>query len=701
MNETKGKRAPRLDYALALTMVLSAVLHGYGIWTDRYANTYYTTAVGSMLQSWHNFFFVALDSAGSVTVDKPPLTFWIQALSAKIFGLRGWSVILPQALCGVLSVWLLYKLVKPMFGTTAARVSALAMATMPVAVAVGRTNNIDGMLVFALLSGTWLLFKGIRSGKAGWIVGAFAVVGLAFNMKMLQAYMILPAFYLLFLISYKATWRKKSTVAAVATATLLVASLSWALIVDAVPKSERPYIGSSTGNSVLELAFGYNGVSRLTGDRNPGGSGGGVGFGGGRGIGPGGFERAGQGERAGQADGTDPSDQVGARNEPSFQGGVNGLPGAAAMGGFGANGDFGGGSGGMFGTGEEGPLRLFQSELSGQASWLVPFAALGAIALLWGLSFRQLTAKQEETIFWLAWLVPVMGFFSVAGFFHPYYLIMMGPPIAALVGGGWSELRRLFRESAGWRSALLPVAIAATTSFAWIVIQPNDDRIGHGWSIVVLFGGLLVGLILAISQWSKQAWARRAAWFGLVLMLAGPLYWSLTPIVYGQNSMLPQAGFSSEGRGQGAIGGGSGQPGGGQGGANVSLLSYLRTHNTGETYLFAAQNYGTAAPYIIDEREKVVTLNGFSGGDRPYSAETLRALVASGKVKYFLIGEGMGGPGGGQRGSSELTAWIQENGTEIPSSEWGESASANGNAGGRGGFGFGNAMKLYEVSAGR
>lgn len=269
------------DAVLLGILLLAAVLYGYGIWNDQYVNTYYTTAVGSMLQSFHNFFFASLDSAGSVTVDKPPVTFWLQTLSALIFGLHGWSVILPQALGGVGSVLIVYLLVKPTFGKAAARLASLAMAATPVAAAVSRTNNIDALLVFTLLLAAWFLFRGIRTGRMGSLLAAFGLIGVAFNEKMLQAYMVVPAFYLFYILAARVNWKKKTGTLAACTAVLLAVSLSWAVIVDSIPADKRPYIGSSGTNSVLNLAFGYNGVSRLTGDRSTGGTGSGGGFGGG------------------------------------------------------------------------------------------------------------------------------------------------------------------------------------------------------------------------------------------------------------------------------------------------------------------------------------------------------------------------------------------------------------------------------------
>lgn len=201
-------KRPGTDVVLVMIMLLAAVLYGYGIWNDQYANTYYTTAVGSMLQSFHNFFFASLDSAGSVTVDKPPVTFWLQTLSALVFGLHGWSVILPQVLGGVGSVLLVYLLVKPTFGRAAARLAALVMAATPVAAAVSRTNNIDALLVFTLLLAAWFLFRGTRTHRPGSLLAAFGLIGVAFNEKMLQAYMVLPAFYLFYLLAAQVNWKK-------------------------------------------------------------------------------------------------------------------------------------------------------------------------------------------------------------------------------------------------------------------------------------------------------------------------------------------------------------------------------------------------------------------------------------------------------------------------------------------------------------
>lgn len=720
MNE---KVKSRIDVPLIMVMVLSAFLNGFNIWKDEFANAYYTSAVASMLQSFHNFFFASFDPGGYVTVDKPPVTFWIQTLSASLFGLHGWSVILPQALAGVGSVLIVYLLVKPTFGITAARLSALALATTPVLAAVSRTNNIDSLLVFALLLGAWFLFKGIKSNRIWAICAGFAMVGVAFNMKMLQAYMILPAFYLFYWIACKFQWKKKLSVLAGATAALVVVSLSWAVIVDAIPEDQRPYIGSSQTNSVLELAFGYNGLARLTGDR--GGSQGTQNTTSGMNSNMKGFSNGATSMVAGETESPPTLDGNGATSmddeskipdnngltrdgdADSVSTGSDNEGGPGNMGGNRPSGNGGTGGGGMFNTGTKGPLRLFQSELSGQASWLIPFAFFACVGLLSNLRRRNITQKHKEVMFWIAWLVPGMAFFSVAGFFHQYYLIMIAPPIAALVGAGWTDLWNKYRNQSEWSSWLLPLGVLTTTVFECFILQPYDEVIGSGWSIGITVAGIGITILLVVFKWrnKEHKFSYTTAVVGVLVLFIGPLYWAATPITYGQSSQLPAAG-PGETNSRGSFGGGIGMPGqamnGGtedkaptvQGtqnqGVDDKTYSYLMDNYTGERFIFATTEYSTAASYIIQTGQAVMAMGGYSGSDPILTVEKLEAMVADGEIKYFLLSSGgMGGRGG----SSELTAWIIEHGEVIPSDEW-QTSTEIGNEG----FSRNGSKTLYRVT---
>lgn len=718
-------KSKRIDPFLIGITLLAVFLNMYGIWKDQYANAYYTAAVTSMLQSFHNFFFASFDPGGFVTVDKPPVAFWIQTLFASVFGVHGWSVILPQALAGVGSVLLIYVLVKPSFGKTAARLAALVAACTPIAAAVSRTNNVDSLLVFTLLAATWMLFRAVKTKKWVWSIAAFSMIGVGFNIKMLQAYMVLPAFYLFYLLAFKVNWKKKLGVLAASTAALLIISLSWPLIVDSIPAADRPYIGSSQTNSVLELAFGYNGIARLTGQGGPGGGNRAGGSGeiptGQRQDGGSQTEQSGIGQIAASA-----SDNVQMRN--------------------GGDGGGGAGGGGAFNTGTAGPLRLFQSQLSGQISWLLPFALLGAVGLLLGIRRKQpLTEKQKESLFWLAWLLPIMAFFSVAGFFHQYYLIMLAPPIAVLTGAGWVELYNFYRTPEGWKRWMLPVGFLGTTAFELYILLPYKTQIGLGLPITVGIMGLVASLTLCILLVIRPAniesasstevspvdnvyetltfrtkIQRTSAVACMLVLLAAPLYWSATPIIYGGNSMLPAAGPTSSGNGMGMPGGGQMQgqtqdrthqigemiqdttqertqdrtqtqaAGQSKDSVNTELLAYLTANNTGEKYLFATTNAGTAEAYIIKTGKAVMAMGGFSGSDPILTVDKLKQMVANKEIKYFLASSG--GQGGG---SSDIQAWIIKNGKVVPQTDW-QTSTENGTS--QGDKGMNGSQTLYEIN---
>lgn len=246
-------------------MLLSLGLYLYNIESLGDANAYYMAAVKSMLMSWKNFFFVAAEPGGSVTVDKPPLGLWIEAVFAYFLGVSGFSVSLPNILAGILGIPLLYVMVKKYMGALAGIVAALVMAFTPVFVATNRNNTMDGMLVFFLLLAAWTFIRATETGKLRWVLAGAFIVGLGFNIKMLQAFLPLPAFYALYFFGSKEGWLRKFVNLGIGTVLLLVVSLSWAVIVDLTPTDQRPYIGSSGDNTVMGLITGHNGTSRLFG----------------------------------------------------------------------------------------------------------------------------------------------------------------------------------------------------------------------------------------------------------------------------------------------------------------------------------------------------------------------------------------------------------------------------------------------------
>ncbi|MDD3364533.1 MAG: mannosyltransferase, partial [Syntrophomonas sp.] len=344
---------------------------------------------------------------------------------------------------------------------------------------------------------------------------------------------------------------------------------------------------------------------------------------------------------------------------------------------------------GMFGTGAAGPLRLFQSELSGQISWLLPFVLFACIGLLAGIRRRKpLNAKQNESLFWLVWLFPAMVFFSIAGFFHQYYLIMLAPPIAALAGAGWVELRDQYRKQECWKKWLLPIALIAATAFELYILYPFQKQIGMGWLISIGVAGIGLALVLFLAM-KKEKLSSMAAITGMLVLLAAPLYWATTPLINGDNNVMPQIGPTQQGSGQRP-----GMGGGINSAVDAKLLEYLSKNNTSEKYFLITTDANTAESYIISTGKAVVAMGGFSGSDPALTVEKLEQMVKNKEVKYFLIpsGSGVGGGGGPGGGSTEVLEWIRAHSTEVPKEQW-QSNSAQGDSMGRD-----EAKTLYQIN---
>src|SRR5437660_282405 len=251
--------------ALAGIMFISIFMNFFQLGQNGFGNLYYAAGVRSMLDNWHTFFFVSYDPGGFVTISSPPLGFWLQVVSAKLLVFTPFSVFLPQAIAGVLSVLLLYYLVRRHFGVVAGLLAALALALSPISVVTNRNITIDSTLALILLVGAWAVLRAAETGRLRWLLLTAVIVGIGFNIKMLEAYLVVPAFGLLYLLAAPRSIWKRIGHLTVAAVLLLVISLSWVVAVDLTPASQRPYVGSTQDNSELTLALGYNGIQRLLG----------------------------------------------------------------------------------------------------------------------------------------------------------------------------------------------------------------------------------------------------------------------------------------------------------------------------------------------------------------------------------------------------------------------------------------------------
>jgi 4-amino-4-deoxy-L-arabinose transferase-like glycosyltransferase len=248
---------------LAGVLLTATVLRLWDLDANGFGNEYYAAGVRSMLQGIHLFFYNAFDPAGLVSLDKPPLAFWIQTAFAAVLGYSGWAIHLPQALAGVASAALLYSLVRRPFGRIAAFFAALLLAVSPVTVAADRSNNTDSWLVLLLLVAAALALR----GRGLSLVLAMAALGFAFNVKMLAALVCGPALLMGWWLASTLDWRQRLKWLAAGGVTLTIVALSWAVAFDLTPRSSRPVAGSSKANSMLELIVAHNGLERFVRDR--------------------------------------------------------------------------------------------------------------------------------------------------------------------------------------------------------------------------------------------------------------------------------------------------------------------------------------------------------------------------------------------------------------------------------------------------
>jgi 4-amino-4-deoxy-L-arabinose transferase-like glycosyltransferase len=643
-------------------MLVLLFMNFYQLGQNGFGNAFYAAGVRSMLDSWHNFFFVSYDPGGFVTLDKPPLGFWLQTISAKLFGFTAFSVYLPQALAGVLSVWVLYHLVKRHFGVVAGLLASLALAISPISVVTNRNNTIDSTLTLVLLLGAWAVMKAAETGKLRWLLLCAVAIGLGFNIKALEAYLVLPAFGLLYLLAApKKIWTRILHLA-MTFLLLLTISLSWAVAVDLTPASQRPYVGSSQNNSEISLALGYNGISRLIG-----------------GSGLPGSNSSQPKTSSSTSNSSTQTSSTSTASSTSSSSSTTAQPSSAPPTGEGGTGGAGG-----FNIGTAGPLRLFSEGLGGQIAWLLPFAMLSILAVAWQKKPHVREDKQQQSlIVWGTWLITMGVFFSVASFFHQYYLTIMAPAICALFGIGAVVMWRNYRSS-GWRGWLLPVAIVATAATQIYLLSSYPTWSQWLTPIIAGLSGLAV-LALVIVRLVKHntkygRLVKSAFCAGMLVLLLAPAAWSTVSVIQNNQSSLPVAGPTQ------TMSFGGGQD---NNSSDAKLVSYLESNQGSAKYLVATVSSQEADQIILDTNKPVMTLGGFSGSDPILTTSQLAALAQSGQVRYFLISSG--GMGGSSQ-QSALISWIKSHSTVVSTSQWQSSSTSSTS------HGFGGEEVLYEYT---
>jgi 4-amino-4-deoxy-L-arabinose transferase-like glycosyltransferase len=650
---------------------LSAILNCWALGSEEWGNAYYSAAVRSMMQSWHNFVFASFEPGGFVSVDKPPLSLWVQTISAKVFGFHPMSLLVPQALAGVLSVWFVYRAVLLVSSRSAALIAALVLAITPINVVVSHSNNLDAVLVCVMSAAAW---AGVRAGVTGRfrsLAGASVLAGLAMTAKMLAGMPVMPGIIVAFLWCAPLPWRRRVLGAAFGAALMAATGLAWFAFVDLTPAAKRPFVGSSATNSAFQLAFERNGANQVDGTQ--GGFGGGPG-GRGRFPGPGAFP--------GQPGGVQPGGA--ATVTGTALGGL--LPGIALPStpppGFG-QGRRGGPGGGFglprlgFSGGSPGPARLANTELGSQIAWFLPLSLAAGVLVVVRRRLRP-SPLLGATVVFGGWFLIAAGAFSITkGIVHPYYLSNVGPPAAALVGLGWAELRSVLRERRpGW--LVLPLgALIGTALVQRTILRRPDSASWRPWLAWLAIGGAIVGAGALIAAAIRSSRAATVA--GLVsgaLLVTAPLLWTQSSLAAGVTPQLPYA------QATGLDGGRAGlQPNGGftfPVGDQKRLVSYLRTQRTSERWLVAVQSAGQAESIIITSGEPVMTIGGFIGTDQIITEAQLRTKIAAREIRFFLVGSGGFGRGFGGPGSAGASSFVTQECSEVPSSKWQSGAAATG-----------------------
>ncbi len=266
MSLTARTDAPRWERPALLGLIgVAAVIFLVDLGVDGWANPFYSAAVQAGSTNLESFFFGSSDAANSITVDKPPASLWLMAISVRLFGLSPFAILLPDALMGIATTVVVYAIVRRRFPAQVALLAGFTFAVTPVAALMFRYNNPDALLVLLLTLGTYFVLRGVESGRIRWVIWAGVMVGFAFLTKQLQAFLVLPVFAAVYLYAAPIALRKRFVHLFAALGAVIVSAGWWVAIVELTPASMRPYIGGSQTNDFLELTFGYNGFGRLTG----------------------------------------------------------------------------------------------------------------------------------------------------------------------------------------------------------------------------------------------------------------------------------------------------------------------------------------------------------------------------------------------------------------------------------------------------
>jgi 4-amino-4-deoxy-L-arabinose transferase-like glycosyltransferase len=620
--------------ALLAVAGAAAVLYAWNL-GDARPDMFYSNAVRSMTESWRAFWFGAADPAGSITIDKVPGALWPQALSARIFGFHPWALLLPQVIEGVVSVLVLYRVVRRWTGPAAGLVAAGAFACTPViAVMFSHSTQAEPALTMCLIlaADAWQRAAGTARLRSLMLAGVW--VGVGFQAKMLEAWAVLPVFAVVYLIVAPVAVHTRWAHVALAGVVTAAVSLSWMAVVAFVPPDSRPFIDGTTNNNVVTMVAGYNGASRL-GTQLPG-------------TAPrGGFVAI---KPGGTSDGPAPDAPAQSQQDASRLLAHAGLQQKVGWG------------------------KLFGDFLASQIGWLYPLALVGMAV---GVVNRRGAPRTDQLrggfLMWGGWLLTVGLLLSASSIPHASYTAQLAAPLAALTGAGVVLLWRAYRSGAraGW---LLPAALAVEVAWTGYLASRYASFLPWLTSVVLALGiGAVAVLIVARTSAKVRDLGRAGLVAGLVAVLSTPAAWSLSTVEpqYAGNAHGVSAGPTSS-----AVGRQVTRP------INMAtsltaeqtrLVAYTSAHRDGERYLFATDSWLVASPYVVVTGQPVLPMGGF-GGRVPWpTIDQFRDLVTTRQLRYVLV-TGFGlvsvftyAPAAPQGTStSAVVAWVREQCARAP-----------------------------------
>jgi 4-amino-4-deoxy-L-arabinose transferase-like glycosyltransferase len=680
-------RSAALGYlALAPILLGAAVLNTHRLARNSYANVFYSSGVKSMLLSLHNFFFVSFDPGGLITIDKPPLGLWIQATSAALFGFYPLSLLLPEALMGVLCVAVLYVVMRRPFGQLAALAGALTLAVAPAFVASARDNNVDLPLILLMLLACGAAIRAIRSGRWPSLLASAVLVGLAFNTKTLAAYLVVPGIALGYLLCAPDPLPRRTLKLLVGGVVMLVVSFAWIAAVELTPASQRPYVGGSTNNTEFGLTFDYNGLGRVEGE---------VG-------GPGEiFVRLGGVAPFNPAEfPATPTTTHLTENRTRAPKTATAAPNPLLPDGHYANPT-------PFGV-PPGPLRLFEAGLGDQIGWMLPFALFGMLAVALAIACErrgtteatadgggnrldaQTTAIERSASAGTmalpradaatveppppsrlaqlrrdpraAGLVVLGGWFLTEalilsfskGIVHPYYTSALAPGAAAMVGAGAGAFVSAARRREWWL-ILLPAAVAGTVAAQ--IVQLHRQQYMHWFHLPLALAAGLGALALLAALL-----VRRLAIPAMVLTLAAL---SVAPALYAATTWaVPVEGtFPAAGP---KVAGALGPYGINAHDVKVDrdLLRYIDAHVPTPRWELLTVSSDSSTGFIL-LGHRAGALGGYSGTDPAVNGPRLAGMIARGEARYVVLGGAYASRGGNLATRAVIRACRQ-----IPNEAW-------------------------------